>query len=78
MKLGTIDYEYQSEFARKYFFEGREQGRAAAVLDVLDARGFDIPDEVRARVAACTDLEQLTKWTRRAVVIDDVAELFEA
>ncbi len=79
-KLGNVQYEYQSEFVRKYVFQGRDEGRAEAkaadVLVVLEARGIEIPDAVRARVAACTDLDQLDAWVRRAVTVASADDLF--
>jgi hypothetical protein len=50
---------------------------AASVLDVLDARGFTIPDAVRDRVQSSSDLEQLRRWIRRAVVVPSTDELFD-
>jgi predicted transposase/invertase (TIGR01784 family) len=53
-------YEYQSEFARRYFGEGREKGREEGRLDAqqalarrLLARGMSV-----AEVAALTDLPE--------------------
>ena len=67
--------EYQSEFARKYFSQGRAEGRAEDVLAVLDARGVDVPEADRARISGCRDLDQLGVWLRRAVTADSVADL---
>lgn len=42
---------------------------------MLDERGITVPAEARDRILACTDLNQLTTWLRRAVraaTIDDV------
>ena len=84
MKSG---YEYQSEFARSYVAKGVEKGReeglregllkakAQAVLAFLEARGLDIPAEVRERVLASTDIAELDGWVRRAAVISDAREL---
>jgi hypothetical protein len=44
---------------------------------VLSARVFDVSDDVRARINACTDPEQLDTWVRRAVTIDRVDGLFD-
>jgi hypothetical protein len=85
VKLGGVEYEYQSEFVRKYVFQGRAEGRvegraegeANAVLAVLDARGIEISDAVRARVTACTDLDQLDAWVRRAVTVASADDLFD-
>ncbi|MGI9000345.1 MAG: hypothetical protein ACR2GH_01625, partial [Pseudonocardia sp.] len=84
---------YRSDFARRYFFEGRAEGEAAgkeegkaegeaagearAVLAVLDARGIDVPPDARARIAECPDLDQLDIWVRRAVTAETVHDLFD-
>jgi hypothetical protein len=95
--LTTTTYEYQSDFARRYFNKGRTEGRAegeaegraegeargraegeaSAVLAVLDARGVEVPDDVRADIAGCTDLGQLDTWVRRAATANKVHELFD-
>lgn len=57
--------------------EGRAEGVAATLLTVLDARGFAITDEQRARIRACKDLQQqLEQWTRRAVAASSAEKLF--
>jgi len=79
--MGTRTYEYQSEFARKYFYQGRAegeaQGEAAALLTVLDARGIEVPDDARARITGCTDLDQLDTWVRRAATAASIEDLFD-
>lgn len=79
MQRGT--YEYQSEFARKYVAQGREEGlhegERAALFEVLDARGLKVDAETRQRIMACTDLSQLKVWLRKAVTVDSVSEIFE-
>ena len=73
-------YEYQSEFARKYVAQGREEGRQegelAALMEVLDARGLDVDEVSRQRLLACTDVAQLKIWLRKAVTVKSVQELF--
>lgn len=75
------NYEYQSEFARKYVAQGREEGRQegemSSLLKVLDARGLEVDDEARKRILACTEPAQLKRWLRRAMVVKSVQELFE-
>ncbi|MDQ3990292.1 MAG: hypothetical protein M3291_14080 [Actinomycetota bacterium] len=72
-------YEWKSDFARRHIAQGRAEGeargRAAAVLAVLEARGVEVPGEARARVASCTDLDQLDAWVRRAATVDSVRDL---
>ncbi len=71
---------YQSDFARRYFNQGRAQGRAEAraeiVLEVLEARGLDVPPAAQARIMACTDLVLLRYWLRSAVTCARVEDLF--
>lgn len=78
MKTGT--YEYQSDFARRYFSQGRAEGEASgeakALLAVLATRGVDVPESARQRITACTDPELLEAWVRRAVTTTDIDELF--
>lgn len=77
--MNSDKYEYQSDFARRYVAqgraEGRAEGRAHAVLAVLAARAIDVPEDARARIAACTDVELLDRWLVRAAnarSLDDV------
>ncbi|MGK3985836.1 hypothetical protein WME99_22505 [Sorangium sp. So ce136] len=72
MKSG---YEYQSDFARSYVAKGRIEAKAQDVLAFLEARGLEIPADVRERVLASTDLAELDRWIRRAAVVCDAREL---
>ncbi|WP_437763162.1 hypothetical protein WMF27_42490 [Sorangium sp. So ce281] len=76
MKSG---YQFQSEFARSYVAKGRQEGileaKAQAVLAFLEARGLEVPSDVREHVLASTDLDELDRWVRRAAVISDAREL---
>lgn len=78
METGT--YEYQSDFARKYVAEGREEGRAEgetrALLAVLAARGVEVSDDARERITNCTDIEQIEAWIRLAATADSTDALF--
>jgi len=75
MRSGT--YEYQSDFARRYVAEGRAEGRARAVLAVLEERDLDVPSVVRERVLACSDPELLDALVRRAVTVASAEDLFD-
>lgn len=82
MRSGTCGtYEYQSDFAKKYFAQGRQEGlargEAEALLEVLAARDLAVSSQAQERVRACTDLTQLRRWVRRAVTVARVEELFE-
>lgn len=78
MSAGT--WEWQSDFAQKYVGIGKEEGKAEgeaeAILAFLAARGIDVPDHVAARVRACTDLDRLRTWIRRAATVTTADQLF--
>jgi hypothetical protein len=87
--MTTAPHRYQSDFARRYFdrghteghtegrTEGKAEGQAAAVLAILDARGIQMPDDVRADISDCTDLARLDAWIRRAATATTAADLFD-
>jgi hypothetical protein len=74
--LAVKGHEYQSDFAKKYVAQGREEGeargeargRAASVLAVLAARGLTVTPEQRERVLSCNDIAALDGWIARAAV----------
>jgi hypothetical protein len=74
--METKNREYKSNFARRYFGEGKAEGKAEAVLAILAARGIDVTEQARGRISGCTDLAQLESWVRRAAVARSVDELF--
>lgn len=74
--MSTGTFEYQSDFARRYVAEGKAEGQALALLKVLHARGIDMPEATRERIATCTDSEQLDTWICRAATADSVEDLF--
>ena len=87
-------YEFQSAFAKRFLAQGRSEGleeglerglekgraegEAQALLAFLDAREISVAEEQRQRILACTDLEQLSAWIRRAARVSSAAELFES
>ncbi len=75
--MAGATFEYQSDFARRYYGQGRADGGAEAVLAVLDARGFHVPEPVRARISECSDVEQLDTWVRRAATAGSVEDIFQ-
>ena len=73
---------YQSPFSQQLRAEGREEGReeesVKKLLRVLDKRGIPTTEEQRARLEACTDLDQLDVWFDRALTATSAAEVFDA
>jgi hypothetical protein len=57
----------------KSYAEGQACGRAAAVLDVLAARGLVISDEDWQCVAECTDAALVGRWLALAATAPDAA-----
>ncbi|MFB8771362.1 hypothetical protein [Streptomyces broussonetiae] len=57
--------------------KGKAEGRAEGVLRVLEARGLGVPDTVRERVTACTDLDLLDDLLVRAVTVERADALFD-
>ncbi len=70
------NYEFQSDFAKKYLAEGKAKGEAHAVLTVLDARGIEISEPQKERIRSCSDEEVINRWLRKAVSIRSAEELF--
>ncbi len=74
------NYEYQSDFARKYYSEGKAegkaQGRAELFLKLLRLRGFVVPDELERRVGACSDGERLERWAGRLLTAHSLEDVF--
>jgi hypothetical protein len=68
-------YEYQSDFAKKYFSEGKVEGKADALLRILAARDLVVSAAERAQIVACTDLERLDGWIERAVHASTTADV---
>jgi hypothetical protein len=77
--MTTTPFRYQSDFARRYFGQGeakgKAEGKASALLAILDARDIPVPDDVRADITACTDLDQLDAWIRRAATAEKVEDV---
>ncbi|MFF8191617.1 hypothetical protein ACF05L_12335 [Streptomyces bobili] len=78
--MTAIQYFWRHPLAEEVREEGREEGRAEALAEVtlriLRVRDIDVPADVRARVEACTDLDQLIRWSERAVHATSAAGLF--
>jgi hypothetical protein len=74
--MASGNYEYQTEFVRNNVAKGMAKARSGDVLTVLEARTIAVPDEVRQRVQASTDLDELDQWLRRAAVVGSAAEIF--
>jgi hypothetical protein len=83
--MSTAAEQRASDFAREYMSKtwaeaeavGEAKGEAKALLKVLDARGIDVPDHVRAQIVACTDTDQLDAWIDRAVTAESIQDVLK-
>ncbi|WP_240980792.1 hypothetical protein [Streptomyces sp. Z423-1] len=67
---------YKSSLSQELRAEGETRRAAEDILVVFDARGIDVPDDVRARITDCTDPETLRRWLRRAVTAPTADAIF--
>lgn len=67
---------YKSWLSEEIRDEGRTERGAEDILVVLEARGIDIPDEIRERVTNCDDPDLLRRWLTRAAVAPSAEEIF--
>lgn len=56
--------------------QGMAQGEAHILLRIMAARGLDVPERIRTRVAACADTARLEAWADRAATATSVDEIF--
>ncbi|MEU3984150.1 hypothetical protein AB0F77_29430 [Streptomyces sp. NPDC026672] len=82
--MTAIQYFWRHPLAEQVRAEGREQGREEGrledrremVLRILEWRGISVSEDVRERVEACTRLDELEHWARRAMHATDAEALF--
>jgi hypothetical protein len=87
--MNTVTTEYRSVYNRAIFAEGKAEGKAEgevegeakgeakAIITVLESRGLALSADARARITACTDLDQLDAWLRRVGSVTTVDALFD-
>lgn len=76
--MTAIQYCWRHPLAEQVREEGRIQDRQEMTLRILEWRGIPVPDSLRERLLACTDLDQLEVWAQRAVHATHATELFDA
>jgi predicted transposase YdaD len=76
--------EYEKTFVERIHDEGIAEGeargiaegKAEAVLRLLDVRGVTLTREQRDQVTSCTDAAQLDRWFDRAIIASTAIEVF--
>lgn len=69
---------FKDEFVDGLLDQGRAEGEAAMLLQVLRARGFEVTASIRQQVVNCADTGQLEAWARLAVNATSLCEIFAA
>ncbi len=77
-------YEYQSDFARRYFSQGRQagveigqrQGQCAVLIRLAEQRFGAMPAESRVRVEAA-DAQTVDRWLDRLLTASSLDELLD-
>lgn len=71
---------FKSPISEEIRDEGRVEGAvergAEDILLVLEQRGLDVSDEVRARITDCGDPDTLRQWLARAVTAPSAEGIF--
>jgi len=77
--MDPAKYEYQSEFARRYFgqgkAEGKSEGKAELLVRQLTRRFGRISAAARARLDAASP-EDLDRWAERFIDAASLEEVF--
>jgi hypothetical protein len=55
--------------------KGEARARALDVVAILETRGLPMTEAQRQRILSCTDLDQLDRWLRRAVLAGSADEV---
>ncbi|HEY8471817.1 MAG TPA: hypothetical protein VIL37_04175 [Natronosporangium sp.] len=75
--MATMTFPYQSHLWQKGREEGRISEAVTSVLEVLSARGLEVPAAVERRIRAQTNVDVLRTLRTRAVTIERAEDLFD-
>jgi len=75
--MASGNYEYQSDFAKKYFSQGKAEGKAEVLLKIFGGRGIAVSEQQRRKVLACSDIPTLDRWIDRAFQVRTADETLE-
>ena len=64
------------EMLREEYDEGKAEGKAEAVLNLLEELG-EISDDLRVRIISEKDLDVLKRWLKQAVKSESIDEFIE-
>jgi len=76
--------EIRSEFVRNFLAQcearearGRAEGKATALLLLLETKGCAVTARQRKQITSCSDLHVLDRWLRKVLTTDNVEELLD-
>lgn len=79
--MGLKNYEFQSDFAKRFVAAGRSEGLAEMgrrmLFRVLRARDIKLNDIARERIETCHDPEQLETWAEAAETATSIDQVFK-
>ena len=55
--MNSLGYEYQSDFARRYFTQGKTEGRMEVILKQLSSRFGPLPDKIQTCVRGAQEAQ---------------------
>ena len=75
MNLERVYERWEQKTLARGRREGKAEGKAAAVIAVLESRGLPVSAAQRRQVLGCTDDAQLDRWLRLATSTPGAKEL---
>ncbi|WP_329533786.1 hypothetical protein OG568_29945 [Streptomyces sp. NBC_01450] len=75
--MAPVNYFFKNPVAQKLREETRVEDWSEVILNILKWRDIEVPDPVRLRVRACSDLDQLKAWSERAIHVTEATDLFD-
>jgi hypothetical protein len=69
-------YEYQSDFAKKYYGQGRQEGERALLLKLLCTRFGELPASAVARVESA-EVALIERWGERMLSAKTLADVLD-
>ena len=84
LEMDMKNWKPRSEWGKRFLAdaladakgEGEAKGRVASIFDLLEVRGLILDQPLRQRITACTDLDLLGHWLRRAATATSAEEVF--
>ena len=74
---GRAGYVTSFSTIKASHFRGAQKVWCGRQIRLLEKRGLSVPDDVRAKLAATSDLEQLQVWLARALTSSSAEAIFE-